>query len=51
MTINEMISYVQAYIKLRKGVEVNIKIETSLDVFKLRRAFEYARDWTEGQKA
>lgn len=45
MSVNKMIAIVQMYIHHRKGVEVNIKIQSMNDIAKLTRAYNIAVDW------
>jgi hypothetical protein len=43
--IKEMISVVQMYIHHRKGVEVQISIRNTIDIFKLTQAYDIAVNW------
>jgi hypothetical protein len=45
MDINKMIAYVQIYIHIRKGVEVDIKIQNGRDLLLLTQAYNSAIDW------
>jgi hypothetical protein len=40
-----MIAYVQIYIHIRKGVEVDISIKNNRDVILLTQAYSYAIEW------
>jgi hypothetical protein len=43
--INKMIAYVQIYIHIRKGVEVNINIQNGRDILLLTQAYNLAIEW------
>lgn len=45
MDIKKMISIVQIYIHIRKGVEVDISIKNTIDLMKLSTAYKIANDW------
>ena len=40
-----MIAVVQCYIGIRKGKEVNILIESPIDIILLKKAYHTASDW------
>ena len=44
-----MITYVQVYIHIRKGIEVNIQIRDTRDIFLLTRAYNTAQEWLQQQ--
>lgn len=43
--IDQMISFVQIYINIRKYKEVNIVIEKPSDLIKLQKAYVIAKQW------
>ena len=43
--VKEMIAIVQMYIHHRKGVEVNISIRNTKDMFLLVKAYDIAQQW------
>lgn len=45
MDIKKMVTVVQCYIGIRKGVDVDISIETPGDILLLSKAYEYAIGW------
>ncbi len=45
MNIKKMIMYIQIYIHIRKGVEVDISIQNDSDIFKLTAAYNCAINW------
>ena len=45
MDIKKMISIVQIYIHIRKGVEVDISVSNIKDMMLLSRAYNIATDW------
>jgi hypothetical protein len=47
VNIRHMIAYVQVYIHIRKGIEVDISINNQRDVFLLQKAYHYAVEWME----
>ena len=47
MNIKKMIAYVQIYIHIRKGVQVDINIQNSRDIFLLTNAYNIAIEWME----
>lgn len=44
-SIEEMIAIVQIYIMQRKDKEVQIAIQSPIDIFKLQRAYNIANEW------
>ena len=40
-----MVAYVQIYIHIRKGVEVNINIQSNRDIILLSQAYSSAIEW------
>lgn len=45
MNVNKMISIVQIYIHIRKGVEVNVSVNNIKDMMLLSKAYNTASIW------